>query len=312
MGIAALWIMLFHLIDFPVLNWGYSGVDIFLFLSGWGLFYSWQKNPDAYSFYVKRLWRIFPAYAIVVTGGYLIKWFFLHEPVDYLDYLSALTTVKYWYGYLIHWYIALIVLLYLLFPFYIRIFRTNLWGGVFFTLLIAVCDSLFFQYNTMAIVRIPIFCIGVVFGSMAYKGDSLPGYTLALLRILMVVGFLVTALLVEFYWNNSPILKWDVGLFWYPFIVITPGFCIFYAEFMNKYKQISFWNYSDRFWAYLGVFSLELYLIHVGFNYSFPKGIPYRALIIILLSLISAKLLQLGIEKVRNLVTPIENSHLRL
>ena len=129
MGIAAVWIMLFHLVDFPVLNWGYGGVDIFLFLSGWGLYYSWQKNPDIYSFYVKRLWRIFPAYALVVTGAYLSKWFVLHDKIEFGDYLSALTTVKYWYGYLVHWYIALIVLLYLLFPFYIKIFRNNLWGG---------------------------------------------------------------------------------------------------------------------------------------------------------------------------------------
>ena len=144
MGIAAVWIMLFHLIDFPIINWGYGGVDIFLFLSGWGLYYSWRKRPDIRSFYFKRFWRIFPAYALVVTGAYLFKWIILRDNIDLLDYLCALTTVKYWYGYLVHWYIALIVLLYLLFPFYIKIFRKNLWGGVLLALIIALLDSIFF------------------------------------------------------------------------------------------------------------------------------------------------------------------------
>lgn len=41
---------------------GAMGVDIFLFLSGLGLFYSFRKNPDIKAFYKKRLIRIIPTY----------------------------------------------------------------------------------------------------------------------------------------------------------------------------------------------------------------------------------------------------------
>ena len=51
MGFAILWIMLFHLhvsVDFTpfmiIKRLGYGGVDIFLFLSGFGLYYSCSKE----------------------------------------------------------------------------------------------------------------------------------------------------------------------------------------------------------------------------------------------------------------------------
>ena len=59
MGIAILWIMLRHLpissgyyyvLDY-LMNLGYGGVDMFLFLSGFGLFFSMKKDSRIGSFY---------------------------------------------------------------------------------------------------------------------------------------------------------------------------------------------------------------------------------------------------------------------
>lgn len=41
---------------------GSSGVDMFLMISGLGLYYSWKRNPDAGAFYRKRLTRVLVPY----------------------------------------------------------------------------------------------------------------------------------------------------------------------------------------------------------------------------------------------------------
>ena len=71
MGFAIIGILLFHSrIAVPYIDnlfvIGYGGVDIFLFLSGFGLFFSFSENQNLASFYKKRFLRIFPAYIFIV------------------------------------------------------------------------------------------------------------------------------------------------------------------------------------------------------------------------------------------------------
>lgn len=65
MGIAILWITLYHCLADPVkalgipvlgtvLSRGWLGVEIFLFLSGIGLFFSMRRNPDAKQYWLRR------------------------------------------------------------------------------------------------------------------------------------------------------------------------------------------------------------------------------------------------------------------
>lgn len=73
MGIAILWIMMYHM---PYLNSiagsligsailiGFCGVDIFFFLSSFGIYYSFQKQQTLKSFYKKRILRILPKICI--------------------------------------------------------------------------------------------------------------------------------------------------------------------------------------------------------------------------------------------------------
>ena len=65
MGAAMLFIILFHVpLDrsnefFGLRRCGNVGVDMFLFLSGIGLWFSWVKNPSVWQFYKRRLLRIY-------------------------------------------------------------------------------------------------------------------------------------------------------------------------------------------------------------------------------------------------------------
>lgn len=142
MGVAILWIMLFHSKMFPpiaqhnyignsivyqlILDGG-SGVDIFLFLSGMGIYFSWEKNQNLLSFYKKRVIRILPTY-ISITGIYWLIYIHHFSPD-----LSALALLREWVanvsgytwftrGMLTFWYIPAQIIFYIAAPFFLIMF----------------------------------------------------------------------------------------------------------------------------------------------------------------------------------------------
>lgn len=64
---------------------GNVGVDMFLFLSGIGLWFSWMKNPSAKHFFIRRYLRIYPTWLIIAClfyipsfqGGSTWNWIYL-------------------------------------------------------------------------------------------------------------------------------------------------------------------------------------------------------------------------------------------
>lgn len=71
MGFAMLWIMIYHIgIDVtflnPITRSGYLGVDIFIFLSAYGLYHGFKKYSSIKIFYKKRILRILPTYYLVL------------------------------------------------------------------------------------------------------------------------------------------------------------------------------------------------------------------------------------------------------
>lgn len=68
-GISIVWIVLFHFKAFDtipllsdVVGFGELGVDIFLFLSAFGLCNSFEGNKNVRVFYLKRIIRIIPVW----------------------------------------------------------------------------------------------------------------------------------------------------------------------------------------------------------------------------------------------------------
>lgn len=65
MGMAIIWVVMFHYrLQAPILsvisNYGYAGVDFFMFLSAFGLYYSMSKNDNVMMFYKKDFCAYFP------------------------------------------------------------------------------------------------------------------------------------------------------------------------------------------------------------------------------------------------------------
>ena len=77
MGAAMLFIMLFHVslprwdMFFGLRRMGNIGVDIFLFLSGVGLWFAWMKRADMKHFFRRRYIRIYPAWLIIACLYYI-------------------------------------------------------------------------------------------------------------------------------------------------------------------------------------------------------------------------------------------------
>ena len=137
MGIAASMIVIGHANAYQVLMPSFLssicsqsalGVDIFLFLSGLGLYYSLSKNnlkkkSDYFPFYKKRFFRIFVPYFIIYIPYCLI--FILLSLYSIGDSLLCLSTLEFWLFHRGAWFISLIIILYLFVPFLYKGFSTQ-------------------------------------------------------------------------------------------------------------------------------------------------------------------------------------------
>lgn len=132
MGIATIMIIICHSCASKVImpsflaylfRFGNIGVDIFLFLSGIGLYYSLSKNnlnskEDYMSFYKRRIYRIYIPYLMVFIPSCLV--FMLLGEYSVCDSIFCLSTLEYWLFHRGAWFVSLIVLLYLVAPFLYR------------------------------------------------------------------------------------------------------------------------------------------------------------------------------------------------
>ena len=132
MGAAMLFIILFHVslprwdAFFGLRRMGNVGVDMFLFLSGIGLWFSWVKNPSYKHFYIRRFLRIYPAWLIIASLYYIPHFHgFSFKAWAYL--IGEITfNIGFWlYDELNFWYIPAIMMLYLFAPPYMQLIRKH-------------------------------------------------------------------------------------------------------------------------------------------------------------------------------------------
>ncbi len=94
---------------------GAVGVEVFVFLSGMGLWYSFSRQPDAGAFYRRRLSRILPVYLPVAAVFWAARG--ILEGTGFLRFLGNLMFVTFFTrGVHTIWYVGFILLLYLLYP----------------------------------------------------------------------------------------------------------------------------------------------------------------------------------------------------
>lgn len=284
LGLAMLWIIVFHsgfYIHHPIYRYiqkfGYGGVDICLFASGIGCYFSLEKNPDSLVFLKRRLRRLGPTYLCFIIPWILWKCFVspLPAPAILGNLLGVQTFVSWKYHF--NWYIGGLILFYLCIPYLKKITdsysrpRQDLLA-ILFLFLISV-PFWTQKGNTIVIMsRLPILYTGLVCGKLAKQEYTLKKTDYLILAVTMLIGG-VSLPLFDKYLNSY---LWQYGLYWYPFLLITPGFCILLSALALKLERFPIAKKVLHPIEIVGIYSFEVYLVHVFLYEGFiPEIQPY-------------------------------------
>ena len=163
-----------------------------------------------------------------------------------------------------NWYISCIWLFYFLAP-YIYFHTVKIktkFSAVIFTLFLLLFSIPFFRCDNLIIMitRLPLFFIGMYFGKLSISKD----YILSKKSIIMyiLISIIGVATLMFFYTHYSKYM-WSYGLYWYPFILITPGLCIIISIIFSYIDSKKIGKYINKFFNVIGNNTFEAYLTHI-------------------------------------------------
>lgn len=266
MGVAMIWVVLYHYqLKGPIsliTGHGFTGVDIFMFVSGLGLFMSMYRNNQTSLFYKKRFIRIFPLYLCLGLLYELLKGDFSLK-----SYIWSYSTLAFWtngnnndFG----WFIPGIIAIYIVFPF---LFRTLFHKGIDKTVLIVLISLLtfFIFYNSifnsnlisddhfLLLYRVPVFMLGTLVGYLIAYGKKGSFFLyLSALSLLFVI--------IHLFSGGNLRLWYMASTFLVPLLIIV--FCWLF----NHTKS---WLYT---WlGGVGNASLEIFMIHLFPLMLWPK-----------------------------------------
>ncbi len=286
MFVAIIWVMLFHSpIAFPegfnfIRKIGYGGVDIFLFASGLGCYFSLCKQPNIKSFFKKRLSTIFPMWAVFLVI-YLVFQFCLY-PMSISEVVGNVFGLGFFAGLerQFNWYIGAMWACYTLAPLFVSLVRNtkNVYKIIFLAML-GVFSVVFFDHSTLMFwSRLPIFFMGILTADLSTKKRGLTLAEIIITIITMLLGFVILNC-CNYYCSYLLVPR---GLYWYPFILIVPGFVLVISltsSFISKTPLKFITDISGR----LGRHTFSFYLAHI-FVFDFfsllylkeilPKGVP--------------------------------------
>ncbi len=271
MGIAILIVVYGHLFyyhsgldryeNLNITEWYTVGsVDIFFFLSGFGIYRSLKKNADPLRFMQRRLARLLPSYLpfILIFCGYML----FYGQMTIWQALGNLTTFGWWtqMGAQFNWYIPTLMMLYLLSPLLFGVLERYghkaLWVFPVLFLLDAACVG---SGLMMGVSRFPVYFLGMYLGREAALGRQPSRRHLALSGILMVVSMVAFYFLVVYFPGSLS----RYGFWWHPFLLSTPGCLYFTTWLMEKQERWRLTRTINRGLTFLGGKSFEIYLWHI-------------------------------------------------
>lgn len=234
------------------------GVDIFMLLSGMGCYYSLQKEPNYKAFLWKRFKRIMPAYFLIVGLYCIIALLFNQMSLQDILYRYSLITF-FTNGELLEWFIASIIILYLLVPLFLYRFKSKK-GMIIFAGFITIISFLLSLIdlplsinivNEIFIVRIPCFILGIITGKMIIEKENIKlsrKSTIISILVLIILFVLVRIASFKNCWWLSRILFCPLSLL----------FCLIFGNIFNKFNNFKI----KSLFSLLGGITLEIYLIH--------------------------------------------------
>lgn len=289
MGIAGIFILIFHcwdlrFADIAVLGGienyiktnGFYGVDIFFFLSGFGLYFSMDQRK-LHEYYIHRIVRLFPPFIIAALVYTLLM------SKDLVFFLKAITGIGFYTDniFFFLWYVVGIISISLIFPLYYFLMKkydndvmfTLIALAVWFIISMALRNGSrtdFYGFTN----RIPIFMLGVLSAGMSQrKTFSFDWKTWTAIISVFVVGIYC----VDLYMNKGVefILPMS-GCFIPPVLMMVP-FVFLFAALCEKCQNGSFipgfFKGFDKVLSFIGGITLELYCVQEMLVHKLRSGL---------------------------------------
>ncbi len=238
---------------------GSIGVEVFLLLSGMGIYFSWKNSRSLASFYQKRLRRILTVYVPMGLVFWIIKDIVINKQGAFV-FLKDFTLVSFITdGNKNVWYVALILFLYAVFPVIYRLlFKREKLSAAGFSAAVGIAVlgelamNLFLPVIdaniSIAVTRIPIFIVGCAAGYFVENRKSF-----SKLQTVLIVAVGAVAKTGEFVFTYPTIIWRYASALWS--ISLTVSACLLLSA-LDCEKL----NSMLRF---VGSLSFELYLSHV-------------------------------------------------
>ena len=281
-------------------RWGYLGGGLFLVLSGFCIHLPFaRKRADAggyqfewRKFYLRRLWRLYPAYAASVLGTFVLllvtaHWtHFIGAVPSIGDLVTHLTLThgyfdRYFYGIVdVYWSLALEFQLYLAYPIFLYLFRrlgltrsiifltifSLLWRlvamDVFHSQLISVAWTGPYAMMGCILARMPEWLFGAWLAEWFVGGRNRNWNRLPLASAAVVVLFTaILSTLEQSLWVFTDSL-FGLGFAFVIAAAIVPGRKLF-AVNPPKSEENRFY----RLLIWMGMISYSLYLFHMQFSW---------------------------------------------
>ena len=269
MGFSAVWIALMHSFNqlFPslklpivskVFSYGNLGVEIFLILSGLGLYFSYSKNPAPIAFYQKRMKRILLPWLVLSLPYWIIVSIVKNANVG--SFILNYTGLSFWLkGTTTVWYVLFIIPMYFIYPLIFKIQNKNPMSILYllaFSLLLvgglAKFLPVFYKKTEIALTRFPVFLIGSHIGMLLMKNKKADWIFFSYLIVSVIV--FAAFEIVRAHQGKFVTILYRLGgggLM----IVLATLLCIFLLRF--KVKLI------NQTLSIIGKCSLEFYLLNV-------------------------------------------------
>ena len=281
MGMAMIFIILFHVslpqndMFYGLRRMGNIGVDMFFFLSGIGLWFSWTKNPSCKHFFKRRYLRIYPTW-LIMASLYYIPRFNGGDIMAWVDLIGDITiNWDFWlHDELTFWYIPATMMLYLFAPAYMELIKKHpiyRWLPVVMVMWCILVQYVTPIHNIFGHIeifwsRVPIFFIGINMGEMVRKKEKLDGASIWMIIILFVATLASSMFLEQYRHGRFPL--YVERMLYIPLTVTT-------ILLLNRvFRRTPKW--FNRSFKFVGALSLECYLIHIHFVLDYiPIGWGY-------------------------------------
>lgn len=268
-GIAILWIVLFHTrLNVPsglfeaIYTHGYAGVDIFFFLTGFGLYHSLSKSQELRGYAIRRAKRLLPAYLpfCAIWLCVMIPYYGLSTVQAARTAVGNLLMISFWTDvpHTVNWYVTALITVIILAPFIYAALAGAKRPLLMQLALIASAFALGIVFisteQMMMISRLPIFVIGMCFAAKP-QGEC----KRALKITAYALSFAIGAAALWLCETRADSLLNDYGMYWYPFVLMTIPICAALAFAFRKAEKLR------RVFAplrYIGQASFEIFLFN--------------------------------------------------